>query len=188
MRCYEGPVARPREFDADAALGAAMRLFWERGFVATSVRDLCDAMGIQPGSFYAAFGSKEACFRHALERYLATQRLPREPGPAAIRAWLRAITDPAREPRGCMLVNSAAEHPSLDALSQALVSERLDAMERFFRLCLRDRETARADASLLAATVLAIHVRARAGAKNADLRALARHALAALELGRLASS
>lgn len=175
-------VGRPRDFDPDAALDAAVRLFWERGFVATSVRDLCDAMEIKPGSFYAAFGSKEACFRRALERYLATQPRPGAPGPDAIRAWLRAIVDPARAPKGCLLVNSAVEHPSLDALTQQLVTSRLDAMERFFALCMRGRPTARADASLLGATVLAIHVRARAGAPTRELRALARRALEALDL------
>ncbi|MDQ3035443.1 MAG: TetR/AcrR family transcriptional regulator, partial [Myxococcota bacterium] len=161
-------MARPRDFDPDAALDAAVRLFWERGFFATSVRDLCDAMGIQPGSFYAAFGNKEACFRRALERYLATQPQPGAPGPDAIRAWLRVIVDPKREPKGCLLVHSAVEHPSLDALTQSLVTERLEALERFFTLCLRGRPSARADASLLAATVLAIHVRARAGADSRE--------------------
>ena len=159
-----------------------MRLFWERGFVATSVRDLCDAMEIKPGSFYAAFGSKEACFRRALERYLATQPRPGLPGPDAVRAWLRAIVDPKRTPKGCLLVHSAVEHPSLDERTQALVTARLEAMERFFAQCLRGRPRARADASLLAATVLAIHVRARAGAPSRELRALARRALEAVSL------
>jgi TetR/AcrR family transcriptional repressor of nem operon len=175
-------VGRPRDFDADAALDRAVRLFWERGFVATSVRDLCDAMAIQPGSFYAAFGSKEACFRRALERYLATQPHPGAPGPDAIRAWLRAIVDPKRTPKGCLLVHSAVEHPSLDERTQALVTARLDAMERFFAQCLRGRPRARADASLLGAAVLAIHVRARAGAPSRELRALARRALEAVDL------
>src|SRR5690606_31008738 len=139
-------------------------------------------MGIQAESFYAAFGSKEACFRLALERYLETQPLPREPGPAAIRLWLDAIVDPARTPRGCLLVDSAVEHPLLDDASQALVSERLRAMEAFFRRSLGDGPTARDDAALLAAAVVAIHVLARTGAPRKALQRVADRALAAVGL------
>src|SRR6266566_10166481 len=60
---------RPRHFDVDEALDRAMRLFWRKGYQATSVSDLTTAMGIKRASLYAAFGSKEALFRKALERY-----------------------------------------------------------------------------------------------------------------------
>jgi TetR/AcrR family transcriptional regulator, transcriptional repressor for nem operon len=175
-------MARPRDFDLVAALDAAVISFWEQGYSATSVRQLCKAMGIKAGSFYAAFGSKEACFRMALERYLATQPLPREPGPAAIRLWLDAVTDPARTPRGCLLVDTAVEHPLIDAASQALVRERLRAMESFFRRSLGGQPGAREDAALLSAAVVAIHVLARTGAPATALRRIADRALAAVGL------
>ena len=60
-------MGRPREFDRDAALEAAMFLFWRKGFAATSMNDLCDAMGISSPSLYAAFGSKEALYLEAVE-------------------------------------------------------------------------------------------------------------------------
>lgn len=175
-------MPRQRDFDLDAALDAAVTLFWQRGYAATSVRQLCEAMGIRPGSFYAAFESKEACFRRALDRYLATQGLPRAAGPAAIRLWLDAITDPARTPKGCLLVNSAVEHPLLDPDSQTVVRKRMRAMEELFRRSLADRPDPRGDAALLAAAVVAIHVQARTGARPAELRRIADRALLAVGL------
>ena len=63
-------VPRPREFDEDVALDAAMRRFWADGFAATSVRDLGDAMGLGQASVYNAFGDKRALFIQCLDRYL----------------------------------------------------------------------------------------------------------------------
>lgn len=62
---------RPRSFDRDAALDAAMRLFWERGYDAAGVAELTEAMGITPPSMYAAFGNKDDLFRLAVDRYVA---------------------------------------------------------------------------------------------------------------------
>src|SRR5215218_9208155 len=60
---------RPRSFDRDAALEQAVRLFWRKGFEATSMADLTAAMGIGAPSLYAAFGSKEALYAEALSYY-----------------------------------------------------------------------------------------------------------------------
>ncbi|WP_159995047.1 TetR/AcrR family transcriptional regulator [Roseomonas sp. 18066] len=60
---------RPRSFDRERALAAAMLLFWRRGYSATSVAELCQAMGIGSPSLYAAFGSKEALYAEALTLY-----------------------------------------------------------------------------------------------------------------------
>jgi AcrR family transcriptional regulator len=63
-------IGRPREFDRSAALEAAMVLFWRKGFAATSMNDLCDAMDVRSPSLYAAFGSKEALYLEAIQRYV----------------------------------------------------------------------------------------------------------------------
>src|SRR5208282_2053489 len=68
----EGKMARPREFDEVAALEAATECFWQRGYEATSVRDLADKMGISAPSLYNAYGDKHALFVRALEHYLDT--------------------------------------------------------------------------------------------------------------------
>jgi AcrR family transcriptional regulator len=66
------PNARP--YDRDAALDAALRLFWAKGYHATSLKDLEAALTMKPGSIYAAFQSKEALFLAALERYFLRNR------------------------------------------------------------------------------------------------------------------
>ncbi|WP_342417402.1 TetR/AcrR family transcriptional regulator [Paenibacillus sp. FSL R10-2782] len=62
-------MVRPREFDEEKALDAAMQLFWEKGFEATSLSNLTSKMGIQRPSIYAAFGDKKQLFEAALRKY-----------------------------------------------------------------------------------------------------------------------
>lgn len=175
-------MPRPREFDTEQALDAAIELLWRQGYAATSVRQLCDAMGIKAGSFYAAFESKDGCFRRALARYTEVQ-LPRlTPGPGAIRGWFRLITATSRRGKGCLLVNSAVESPGLEPLSQQQISERLRALELFFARCLGQRPSAKLDAELLVATVVSIHVMSRSGASPAKLRRVAQHAMSLVGL------
>jgi len=109
-------MSRPREFDEQQALDAAMTLFWRHGYEGTSLSALTDAMGISRPSLYAAFGNKESLFQRVVARYLegpgagiaAALRLPT--AKQAVEAILRLYADSAGmpdRPRGCLLVNSA---------------------------------------------------------------------------------
>ncbi|SDS14622.1 transcriptional regulator, TetR family [Paenibacillaceae bacterium GAS479] len=62
-------MARQREFDEEKALDAAMQLFWEKGFEATSLSDLTSRMGTQRPSIYSTFGDKKGLFEAALRKY-----------------------------------------------------------------------------------------------------------------------
>lgn len=73
MKSTNGKTGRPISFDKDAALEAAMLLFWERGYEGTSMADLTQAMGLNPSSIYAAFGDKHALFSLAVKRYMEIQ-------------------------------------------------------------------------------------------------------------------
>src|SRR6187402_2436713 len=73
MRTATKKTGRPISFDKDAALEAAMLLFWERGFEGTSMADLTEAMNLSASSIYAAFGDKHSLFSHAVKRYLQTR-------------------------------------------------------------------------------------------------------------------
>jgi TetR/AcrR family transcriptional repressor for divergent bdcA len=70
------PRGRPRRFDPEAAVATAQRLFHEKGYDALSVADLTKALGINPPSFYAAFGSKAGLYARILDRYAATAAIP----------------------------------------------------------------------------------------------------------------
>ncbi|MFO7261258.1 MAG: TetR/AcrR family transcriptional regulator [bacterium] len=117
-------MVRTKEFDPDAALDAALQLFWERGYEATSIQDLVDHLGIGRGSLYATFGSKHELYLKALDRYLRTRdpnpiELLNRPGPAlpSVRALVRSYAEEAAcDPRrcGCMIVNAAMERVPAD--------------------------------------------------------------------------
>ncbi len=62
-------MVRQREFDVEEALDAAMQIFWEKGFEATSLSDLTSRMGIQRPSIYSTFGDKKELFEAALRKY-----------------------------------------------------------------------------------------------------------------------
>ncbi|MDH6196635.1 AcrR family transcriptional regulator [Mycobacterium frederiksbergense] len=106
---------RPRSFDRDAALDKAILLFWERGYEATSTRDLSSALGIGIPSIYAAFGDKQRLFAEAVqvygERYGGFIDAALSEEPTARRAFARILREaPARYtrrglPNGCLIVS-----------------------------------------------------------------------------------
>jgi len=67
---------RPRRFDPDHAVAVAQNLFHTRGYDAVSVADVTEALGINPPSFYAAFGSKAGLYGRVLDRYAGTDAIP----------------------------------------------------------------------------------------------------------------
>ena len=62
-------MARPREFDEERVKEALMKIFWQKGYEATSMQDLVDATGLLKGSLYGAFGDKQALYMIALAHY-----------------------------------------------------------------------------------------------------------------------
>lgn len=108
---------RPRIFDKEQALDAALAVFWRSGYQAASLAELTQAMGITKPSLYAAFGNKEQLYLQALERYQQQQllkhaaRLTEEPDlTQALRTFLRSVASMLTAPDlpgGCMVVTSA---------------------------------------------------------------------------------
>ena len=113
-------VGRPRQFDTEQVLEAAMQAFWAKGYEATSLVDLVAATGLLKGSLYQAFGDKHSLFLQALNRYLAEMRrrknecLAQATSPLeGIKNVMHRMIDMADSdsecPKGCMAMNSLAE-------------------------------------------------------------------------------
>ncbi len=193
-------MARPKAFDEDRAIDAAVDCFWVRGYEASSVRDLAEAMEIGSASLYNAYGDKRELFIRSLERYAnrsMRERIARiearHPPKEAIEAFLGEIVDrSARDPdcKGCLLVNSALDVAPHDAEIGKLVAAYLGEIRAFFRRNLeaarrtgelpRNLDAAAVSAHLLG-VVLGIRVLARTGARRRLLESVARPALALLE-------
>jgi TetR/AcrR family transcriptional repressor of nem operon len=149
-------MPRPREFERDVVLDRAMRLFWSRGYEATSIQHLVDRMGIERGSLYDTFGDKRSLFFAAIERYdrVVTARLLAaldEPasGKDAIRRFFRLKVElafaPGR-PRGCLVTNSAAELASRDRGTTTRVGGVLTKIETaFYRAVVRAQNAGEID-------------------------------------------
>ena len=114
---------RPRSFDRSQALDAAMRVFWAKGFGGASMADLTAAMGIASPSLYAAFGSKEALYAEAVQRYedlygeafwgtLAGPGTARDQIEAVMRRSVAAFTS-GDNPAGCMVVLGCSQTSDL---------------------------------------------------------------------------
>jgi AcrR family transcriptional regulator len=178
---------RPRTFDVDDALDRAMRLFWRKGYLGTSLSDLTTTMGINKPSLYAAFGGKEQLFRRALERYAAgpsaylrdalTQPTSRQVVEHMLRGAATVGTDPSNPP-GCMWVRaSLTSGDSKDPLSRELAAAaragHAGLRKRFEKAIAIGDLPGDANASDLAHYVMTVSqglsVRAAAGARRQDL-------------------
>ncbi|ATF13772.1 TetR/AcrR family transcriptional regulator [Brevibacillus sp. HB1.4B] len=126
-------MVRPREFNEEQALHAAMELFWEKGYEATSLSDLTAKMGIQRPSLYAAFGDKKELFEATLRKYNQSHasyvraRLQSVPSvKESFRAFFAGIVAEGYEEgpsRGCFCLNVMVELAPHDAKFEELTRE-----------------------------------------------------------------
>jgi AcrR family transcriptional regulator len=189
---------RPRTFDRGEALARAMDVFWTKGYEGTQLVDLTAAMGINPPSFYAAFGSKMRIFCEAVSLYVETigatsvkaldrARTARE----GLRAMLSCNIDVASSSRvgGCLMVLGVVNNLPENAEACAYLKVEREKLRGLIRARIR-RGIAEGDlpadtnASALAAHFLgvtqAISFQARDGASKAELKRLIGPAMAAV--------
>jgi AcrR family transcriptional regulator len=190
---------RPRTFDRDAALAEATHLFWERGYEATSIGELTEAMGIRSGSLYAAFGDKKSLFKEVVRTYgrspiglfmgVALQEEPTAYGAFArlLREAAVMYPDPSH-PAGCLTISAATNVTVQDAEVQAFLRDlrnaNLAVLEARLRTAQQEGElpagaNPRALAGYFAAVIQGMSQRARDGADAAELAEVAELALAA---------
>jgi AcrR family transcriptional regulator len=180
---------RPRAFEAETALTQAMDVFWQDGFAATSLDDLSAATGLNRPSLYGAFGDKRALYLQAYRQYrkrVSEDFAPLFQAGAPLRTKLRRIFTAALElylsgeegPRGCFTVLSASSDAVADPEIRALVAEAIQSTDRAFsRLFAEARNKSelpagadpRALASLAAATIHTLSIRARARIPKAEI-------------------
>jgi len=135
-------MARASIHNRQDSLERALQLFWQKGFHATSLKDLEKALDMRPGSIYATFGSKDGLFQEALERYsrLGLVELERtfqayESPLAGLAAYLRGlggICDKELPSRACMLVKSLLELGEREQAARDKAEELLAGMEVLF--------------------------------------------------------
>jgi len=180
-------VGRPRGFDEEAALEAAMRVFWEKGYEGASLTDLTEAMEINRPSLYAAFGDKEKLFRRAIERYAAgpadyLRKALEEPTArgvveALLKGAVKLLADP-KNPRGCLSVQGAlACGDDAAAVKETMVEWRKAGqvgIERRLRRAAEEGDLRKdvdpADlARYIAAVLMGLGVQAASGASEAEM-------------------
>jgi AcrR family transcriptional regulator len=184
-------MARPKEFDREAALAAAMRVFWAKGYDATSTDDLRHAIGIGRQSLYDTFGGKRTLYLEALRRYqddsvatrIKTLRAAASPL-SAIEQFLVAVAreTPTQRAMGCMGVRAICDFgtsdPDVSALGKSAGTVVESALEDTLRKAkakneVRSSLNVRAAAQFLQATLTGLKVAARAGSTPNALRGIA---------------
>ncbi|MBZ9986257.1 TetR/AcrR family transcriptional regulator [Mesorhizobium sp. BH1-1-5] len=188
---------RPRAFDPEAALDAAMLLFWEHGYEATSLAMLREAMGLTPPQIYNAFTDKETLFRRALARYhdreisfaldaLGAPVRTREAIRLLLLGAAQAYTRPGK-PGGCLFISGAlATSPQAQGVADALKAYRKATeagiaarlAKGFAAGELPAGVTVEGFAKYLAGVMNGMSIQARDGASTEELEALAETALA----------
>jgi TetR/AcrR family transcriptional regulator, copper-responsive repressor len=184
---------RPRSFDADQVLGAAMNVFWRQGFAETSLDDLTQAMGINRPSLYATFGDKQTLYLRALRRFYDDMNLKADAvmkGAPTVQAGLRAFlhgavtvyTSGDDGPKGCFLVCTASSPSRMDPKIEAALSNTIATIDRQMRRAL-DRAQTQGEltqdahlatlAHVLSNTLQSLAIRARAGVAAAELQHIA---------------
>jgi TetR/AcrR family transcriptional repressor of nem operon len=159
-------MARPVEFDVPKALDRALVLFWRKGYQATSLADLIEAMAIGRSSFYAAFGDKRSLFVACLDLFgTRTKDLVRRtrsempPLDVLQNFFERQFvgSSAARAQWGCMLVNTVLELADVDAELSARASKHLTEVQTIFEACLLDAGCVAEQAAEMAALLMLVN-------------------------------
>jgi AcrR family transcriptional regulator len=186
-------AGRPRGFDTDLALDAAVDVFWRRGYDGASLSELTTAMGVNPPSLYATFGKKAQLFQTALRRYVernmgyVTDALARTTAHDVATTFLTgnavAVTMPGH-PAGCLSVQAAVApegSTQLASLTENRATIQALFADRFRRAIDEGDLAADEDPDELAAFLITVSsgfaIRAADGTPRESLLALARRVM-----------
>lgn len=137
-------MARPKEFNRQAALDKAMHLFWTRGYEAVTMTDLRKTMGIGRQSLYDTFGDKKQLFAEVLDQYVhlndadVAERLDKDQGIVGIQRFLNArvrmLSSGVR--RGCLMMNTCVELSPHNPAIASKIQAGLATMQKGFEAAL----------------------------------------------------
>ena len=191
-------MGRSRRFDVEEALDVALEMFWQQGYEGTPIQALCRAMDLQPGSVYAAFGSKRDLFVAAVRRYIETvsaEAVDRvnsaSSGLQGLREYFAHLVDAMVDGKrawGCLVTNSLVEFAARDPELASMFQLHLARLQTSFAAALA---RARADgelrpgagpesAGMLVAVIQGMNVMAKGRPGRKALQDIADAALAGL--------
>lgn len=182
-------MARPLQFDRQQALDSAMQVFWLHGYYSSSLQQLLDAMQINRGSLYAAFGDKAGLFTEVLNNYQCSMQV-------VVIELLGNQENPAKGIRdvfeftvfslpkdalamGCLLVNTVNELSPMNSELTAQASEKLMLVEQAFIDACRRAQTLKQMNKMVSAeeagrmlmnSMIGLRVQCRRGVAKSHLR------------------
>lgn len=132
-------MGRVKQFDEQVVLNKAMQVFWEKGYEKTSMQDLVDHMGIHRRSIYDTFGDKHELFLKSLDCYefrlnqIINQQVKQDMTiKEKLETLFLSVSSVNNEsPKGCLIVNSAAELSLLDEPIKKKIQELFDKSEMY---------------------------------------------------------
>jgi len=140
-----------KKFDENKVLNEAMKAFWQNGFDGTSMKQLIDCMGLNPGSIYAAFGDKKALFGRTMNCYTdmvrqkhATMKQNNSPRNLIITLIDEMVTTIKVKSShdGCFMVNTALDIAPHDKEIQRFISQWFVELEAFFEATIKAAQKA----------------------------------------------
>lgn len=145
-------MGRKPSFDRADVIQKALTLFWTKGYHATSLKDLEEALDMRPGSIYAAFGSKENIFDEALRQYAASSRALLDESLSSAPSKVMGLANYVRNmgcadaketpARACMLMKTVLETPDDDPVLRQSAEELIRDVEAGFAAVFEEAKSA----------------------------------------------
>lgn len=189
-------MPKSKLFDTQKALAKAQKLFWTKGYSATSINDLTENLGLSRSSIYDTYTDKYNLYLQTLEDYSKSQLEQAQAGAKSaknqleyVHALVRSAAENTKKPKGCYIMQAGAEFGNGDENITPIVSDYLMNLEKIILKALEAGKTAKQInkkveskdlAKQLVAHIQLIHMYARIGRPAKELKTLADHALSAV--------
>ena len=168
-------MARPREFDETSVKDALMKVFWDKGYEATSMQNLVDATGLLKGSLYGAFGDKQALYMIALTHYDQTRiqaGIDMLVGEGSAREKISKLFDSVIEAAkngvfkgGCLLCNASVEMAPVDPAVENSVKRTIHRLQAAITSAIESSINQSDDVAAMTSSILSAYFGARVLAK-----------------------